>query len=391
MRIVIIGAGYAGVTCALRLARKAKGRARITLVDASPRFVERIRLHQQIAGALPPEHDLRHLLRGTGVELEVARATRIDPVARVVEAGDKRLAYDRLVLALGSRTDVDSVPGVRGHAYTLDADHARRLTGALATLAVTGGNVVVVGAGLTGIETVAELAEAYPSLSITLVGQHAPGAGWSAAGMAHFAEVLARLRVDVRTGVHVQEIRTRSVVTDRGELAADVCIWTAGFVAPSLARDAGLAVNERGQVLVDPALRSISHPDIYTAGDITAPVLPPGDPLPMGCKAAGPTGAHVADNLVRVLDGVPEQPFDYKVQLYCVSLGRADGLIQFGTATSLTGKVWTGRRAAWFKEFICRLTVWVLALERAGFHVTKWGQTGHPPRIDAVPAKERAA
>jgi NADH dehydrogenase FAD-containing subunit len=152
-----------------------------------------------------------------------------------------------------------------------------------------------------------------------------------------------------------------------------------------------LHVNEKGQVLVDPMLRSVSHPSIYAAGDIAAPLLPPGQALPMGCKSAMPMGAQVADNLARELRGEPQQAFDYALLFYCVSLGRRDGLIQWADDSgALTGRILTGRRAALFKELICRSTIWALRLETKGWKGIVWKRTGRAPQQVMAQAQQQA-
>jgi NADH:quinone reductase (non-electrogenic) len=75
-------------------------------------------------------------------------------------------------------------------------------------------------------------------------------------------------------------VRAHSVVIDQAsEIPCDLCVWTGGFVAPLLAREAGLTVNERNQIVVDPFLRSISHPEIYAIGDAAHPREDPGVPM----------------------------------------------------------------------------------------------------------------
>jgi NADH dehydrogenase FAD-containing subunit len=75
----------------------------------------------------------------------------------------------------------------------------------------------------------------------------------------------------------------------------------------------------------------------------------------MSCKTAMPLAAHAADNLAAELDGARLERFGFGDSLQCISLGRRDGIIQFrGRDGALREKVWTGRRAAWLKELICR-------------------------------------
>jgi NADH dehydrogenase len=390
MRIVILGAGYAGVNCAVRLARKSRGRpVQITLVNASDRLVERIRLHEQAAGRRPPEHDLRGILRGTGVVLTVGHATAIDLEAQALIVDEQPVPWDRLVLALGSRTNVDGVPGIREHAFTLDSASTARLAAQVPAVAARGGRVVVVGGGLTGIEAATELAERHPSLRVSLVTRGRIVEGWSEAARAHLLHTFDRLGIELRECVAVESIDAGRLQTCHGPVRFDLCVWSVGFSVPSLPREAGVAVNERGQVLLDPMLRSLSHPHVYAAGDVAWPVDAPGGPLPMGCKSAGPTGAHVADNLVHALAGEPEQPLHYVAPLYCVSLGRHDALVQTTVSGAPTGRVLTGRPAAWIKELICRATVWMLHLQRRGLMPAMQAGSGRVPAIASTSTSTR--
>ncbi len=391
MNVVILGAGYAGVTAALRLAKRTRGRAQITLVNTSDRFVERVRLHQWAAGQRAKVRPIARILRGTGVSLVVGAARAVDPARRTVEVGGALLPWDRLVLALGSRTD-DAIPGAREHAYLLDPGGAEGLAAEAEALAARGGRVVVVGGGLTGIETATELAESWPGLRVTLVTRGVVGAGFSEEARRHFARALARLGVDVVEQTSVLRVERDRIATSGGELPFDACVWALGFVAPPLPRGLELARNARGQVLVDPFLRSITDPRVSVAGDLAAPVEPPGLPLPMGCKAAGPSGAHVAENLARALRGEPEEPFDFATPFYCVSLGRKDGVIQYTLRDgSLEGPVLTRRRAAWLKELICRITVLWFPLERLGLASYRMMRSGNVPALPARTAQDDLA
>jgi NADH dehydrogenase FAD-containing subunit len=105
-RIVVVGAGYAGLAAA-KLAARWTG-AEVTLVNAGDRFVERVRLHQLAAGQPLRDLPLAGLLRGTGVRLVVDRVTGIDAATRTVRLGERELGYDRLVYAAGSQADLDS-------------------------------------------------------------------------------------------------------------------------------------------------------------------------------------------------------------------------------------------------------------------------------------------
>lgn len=361
MRVVIIGAGYAGLSCALRLSRKAPRGTQITLINAGEHFVERIRLHEQAAGKLPVVRPLAGLVAGTSIALRIGWVEKLDLAGHSLTVGGEQLSWDRLVLALGSQVDVDVVPGVREHAHTLDAPATSWLAALIPSIAARRGKIAIVGGGLTGIEVASELAEAFPALSVALITRGEVAPGFAPAARSHVRRTLARLGVSLREHVAVREVEPRRLITADGPLAHDACVWASGFRAPSLAAEAGLAVNARGQAWVDATLRACDHPDVYVAGDALALREPLAVALPMGCKSAFPTGFHVAENLARELHDKPIRPFTYGSLPYCVSLGRRDGLLQLPGARP---RVLTGGFAARLKELICTGTTWALALER---------------------------
>jgi NADH dehydrogenase FAD-containing subunit len=351
--IVVLGAGYAGHIAASRLA--ARTDAAVTLVNANDHFVERVRLHQLAAGQTLPRRPLAATVAGTGIDLIVDRATEIDADAGLVRLAGRAqpLTYDTLVYALGSSQDVDAVPGVAGHAYNVgDYQAAQRLSARLAHART----VAVVGAGLTGIETAAEIAETRPEMSVTLVTSGDAAAGLSERGREHVLRAFERLGVGIRDNVRVAAVRVGGLrFADGDGLDADTVVWTTGFAVPALAAEAGLAVDGDGRVLVDDTMRSVSHPDVYAVGDAAAGYLPGGQPLRMACATAAPMAQHMAGALSARLTGaaLPTWKFSYRIQ--CVSLGRRDGLVELVTPDDRpTGRVLTGRLGAMVKETIAR-------------------------------------
>ena len=284
----------------------------------------------------------------TGIDLERRRITFGD-------AGEG-LGYDTLIYALGSNIDVDAVPGAVSYAQSLTSLQAAGVLGSnLRQLADEGGRVVVCGGGLTGIETAAELAESFPSLEVELVSRDVPGRWLSPKAQRYLRGAFDDLGVRVRPGISVKEVAPGELITDGGRVGFDTCVWAGGFSVPALARRSGLAVNDTGRALVDPTLRSLSHPDVYVIGDAAAAAGPWGAQLAMGCRSGGFTGPQVADIVAARLVGREPKPFRYRYFHECISLGRRRGLVQFLAADETPhDRILTGRRAIHYKNMTLR-------------------------------------
>jgi NADH dehydrogenase len=354
-RIVILGAGYAGVMAAVITAARNKRRddVQITLVNATERFTERLRLHQTASGQQVADLPIPDLLAGTGVEFVCGWVTGIDAAARTVRVDDERvLAYDTLVYALGAVTDTAAVPGVDDHAYTLNSSHDAELL-ALRLAAAGTRTVAVCGSGLTGVEAAAEIAEQHPELEVVLLGRQEPGATTGPKAKAYLQATLQRLGVRVRTGVEIGKVLPDSVELVGGEnVAADVVLWTSGVRVSPLAAAAGLEVDDHGRIVTDATLRSVSHPEIYAVGD--AALIRQGYGVMHGtCQSGMPTGVHAAVSITRELRGKQPKPFRFGYYHTPVSLGRHDAVVQF---TKPDGSprpfLLTGRLAVWYKETV---------------------------------------
>jgi NADH dehydrogenase FAD-containing subunit len=343
--IVILGAGYAGMAAAATLAGRTKGRddVRVTLVNAEARFTERLRLHQTATGQQTAELAIPDLL---AVGFRAGQVTAIDPVARTVRVGDDLLGYHKLIFALGGGADRVE------HTYTLNSRaDATAFAARLASLPA-GGPVVVCGSGLTGVEAAAEIAERHPTLDVTLLGRDEPGAAMHPRARAYLRAVLDRLGVRVRTGEVVKVLPDSVELPDGTGVPAAAVLWTAGVRVTPLAAEAGLTVDDRGRVITDPALRSVSHPDVYAAGDAAA-VRQPYGMLHGTCQSGMPTGVHAANSIARELAGKAPRPFRFGYYHAPVSLGRRDAVVQF-TRPDDTPRRWclTGRAAVWYKETV---------------------------------------
>lgn len=373
-RIVVLGAGYTGATAAGRLARRLhREDVSITLVNPEPDFVERVRLHQLAAGQELRPRPFGEMFAGTGVRLRLARTTAVDVDARTVtltgaDGAEEELAYDTLVYALGSGWNDGGVPGAAEHTHEVSSrPGALRLRERLAALGA-GRPVVVVGGGLTGLEAATEIAEARPDLDVAVAARGALGDWLSPKGRAHLRKVVAGLGITVHEHTAVTGVDGSGVTTgDARTIASDVTVWTAGFAVHPIARATALEVTDRGQIVVDGTMRSVSHPDVYAVGDAAMAVGPEGKPLRMSCASGVPMAWQAADAIAARLAGtkVPHVPIRYFQQ--CVSLGRREGLIQFVTADDrAVDRALTGRTAALYKELICKGAAWGVANPTVG-------------------------
>lgn len=391
-RIVVLGGGYAGAVAAGRLARRLHSAdVDITVVDARPCFVERVRLHQLATGQELARRRFADIFAGTDVQLRQARVTAVDAdrrtVALIDEQGAGEITYDTLVYALGSGAAGREVPGVAQHAYDVAVEEAAlRLRERLSELAA-GGTVLVVGGGLTGLEAVTEIAESRPDLDVALADRAGLGHWLNATAQRHLRVVLDRLGVTVHEHADIARIDADgAAIVGAGQIPAQVVVWAAGFAAHPIAQATTLAVAETGQIIVDATMRSISHPEVYAVGDAAIAAGPGGKPLRMSCASGVPMAWQAAAAITARLTGrrVPRIPHRYFNQ--CISLGRSDGIIQFVTADDrATASLVKGKLAARYKELVCRGAAWgvrhpTLMLPTRRRHVTV-----SSPQIPAAP------
>ncbi|MFE0172853.1 NAD(P)/FAD-dependent oxidoreductase [Streptomyces sp. NPDC059002] len=345
MKIVVAGAGYAGTLAANRLAKKVP-EAEITVINPRPEFVERVRLHQQIAGTGEVTTPLAEMLRA-GVRSRLATVGKIGDGSVVLDTGES-VDFDHLVLAVGST--VSPLPGTVAVGTWEGAERART---ALADLP-PGATVTVIGTGATGIETAAEVAEARPDLRVRLVGSRL-AAAFSDGARRRVRAGLERLKVSVLEDSVTEVLRGEGergadkilLRSDPdGPLHADLTLWAVLGSIPDLAGRSGLAVDDRGRALVDPYLRSVSDPRIFVVGDCAAV---PGSRA--ACQTAGPQGAHAADTLARTIRGREPEPYSMGYFGTGLSLGRRDGVIQLSRRDDSARRQYlAGRSAAVLKE-----------------------------------------
>ncbi|MFF9145959.1 NAD(P)/FAD-dependent oxidoreductase [Streptomyces sp. NPDC014861] len=386
-RIVVLGAGYGGAYTAGTLARRlSPADVDITVVNAAPEFVQRLRLHQVAAGQDVAAPRLVDVFAGTSARLRVARVTAVDPERRIVSVADAEgggeLGYDTLVYALGSHVADHGVPGVAEHAFDVATRPAAlRLRDRLDQLdrRSESGRVLVVGDGLTGIEAATEIAESRPGLAVTLIAARELGAPLSAGARRHLREACDRLGVTVVEHTTVEAVEaTRALCADGTVLESDATVWAAGFAVPPIAAASGLEVTEAGRIVVDRTMRSVSHPDVYAVGDSVHAVGDNGRPLPMSCASAGFTAKQATAAVLGRLTGGRIARVKLVYVGNHVSLGRRDALVQFVDAEARAKpKHLGGANAARIKAAILRTALW-------GTEHPTFGLPGRKRRLAAV-------
>lgn len=357
---VVIGGGYAGVMAANHLRINAD--IAITLINPRRQFVERIRLHQLVTGSDDSVVDFGTVL-GDGIELVVDSAHRIDAASRRVElTSGAALDYDYLIYAVGSTGAALDVPGAAEFVHPVsEYEQCEPLRAAVAE-AATDAPIVVVGAGPTGMEMAAELAEA--GRRVRLVCGSVLGPYLSSAGRRTAARRFAKLGVTVLDGpgAVVTEVHRDAVtLADGRRLPSAVTVWTAGFGVPDLAARSGLTTDRIGRLLTDETLTSVDDDRIVAAGDASAPS---GRPLRMSCQAAIPLGAQAANTVLSRIAGTEPKTLDQAFTGQCISLGRKAGLVQLAHLDDRVVPVHIGGRvAASIKEQVCKGTISFLSRE----------------------------
>jgi NADH:ubiquinone reductase (H+-translocating) len=354
-RIVIAGAGFAGYHAARRLARLARGRADVTLVNPTDYFLYLPLLPQVAAGVLEPRH-ASVPLTGTlpGVRVVLGQVHTIDVGARRLgytdpEDNPAQLGYDRLVIALGSVNKLLPVPGVAEHAHGFrgvpEALYLRDHVVRQIELADTAGDpaqqrsrctFVVVGARYTGVEVAAQC----QLLADSVARRHAGLAGvrprWLLLDVADRVlpeldprlsraadRVLRGRGVDVRTGVSVRQATHEGVLLSDGEFVPSrSLIWCVGVRPDPMIDKLGLPMR-KGRLVVDEYLNVPGHPEVFACGDAAAvpDLTRPGQLTPMTAQHAQRQGRTAAHNVAASYGEGRRRPYRHRDLGFLVDLG----------------------------------------------------------------------
>jgi NADH:ubiquinone reductase (H+-translocating) len=359
-RILVIGAGFAGLYAARGLKELAKAGHRITVVNAENFMQYQPFLPEVASGTIDPRAvvvPLRSALRHC--EVEIGEVTGIDHGARTAEVAlaggpERRIPYDVLVMAPGSTSRVLPIRGLAEHGIgfktVTEAIYLRnRVLSQLDVAATTDDparrraalTFVFVGGGYAGVEALGELEDlardaisTYPELSpnemrwilADVAPKILPELGEDLAEYA--VERLRERHIEIATGTGLASYEGGVVeLTDGRRFAADTLVWTAGVRPSGLARAAGFPVDDAGRLLADEYLRVPGLDDLWAAGDAASvPDRTTGGRMPPTAQHGMRQGRHLARNLTAWLEGGRLEPFVYRNIGAVCSLGRYKGV-----------------------------------------------------------------
>lgn len=375
--IAIAGGGFAGTAVARRLERRLSAdEAEIVLLSRDNYTLFTPMLPEVTSGEL----EVRHIVTPIRVQLQrtnfiLSEVGAIDVERRtvtyrhVLTGLTRTLAYDHLVLALGSQTSTFGLPGVAEHSWTLktlaDADALRNHLVWLLELADTISDaerrrrlltVVVVGGGFTGVETAGEIYELFRSavrfyrrlrlddLRMVLVEGGATLLAGLPGKMGEYSRrILERRGIEVLTDHGVTAVDAYGLALSSGRrIESETVIWSAG-VSPSPAIAAlPLPKTRRGALITGSDMRVAEASGLWAIGDCAAIPDGEGGVYPMTAQHAIREGPHLADNIVRTLRGRPTQPFRYHTLGMMAALGGRRAVAELPGNHVLTGFL------AWF-------------------------------------------
>jgi NADH dehydrogenase len=356
-RIVIVGAGFAGLAVAQGLRR---ADAEVTLIDRQNHHLFQPLLYQVATAGLSPAEiawPVRHLLRRqANTRVLMGDVTAVDAGRKVVMLGARPIAYDFLVLATGATHGyfghddwAEHAPGLK----TLDDAIAirRRILLAFERAEMASNpddcarllTIAIIGGGPTGVELAGAVAELSrralardfraidPSRTRVLLIEAGPRllANFPESLSRYTEAALARLGVEVRLGIAVTDCQADGLRIGSTHVAAGTILWAAGVRASPAAPWLGVEPDRAGRVPVTAGLTAPGHADVYVVGDTAFAQNPDGTVQPGIAPVAKQQGAYVARAILARLAGRAPPPFVYRDRGLLATIGRKAAVISY--------------------------------------------------------------
>ncbi|MCJ8013943.1 NAD(P)/FAD-dependent oxidoreductase [Paenibacillus sp. KQZ6P-2] len=371
-KIVILGAGYAGILTAQRLQKELNyNEADVTLVNRHDYHYITTHLHMPAAGTDSVENTrvpISKLIDEFKIDLVKSSVQEIRTHEKKVILEDGTLSYDYLVIALGGESETFGIPGLSDYAMTIRSINSVRLIRKHIEYQFAlyknerhpqeRLNFVVGGAGFSGIEFVAELADRLPELCkeydvdpnlVNIYNVEAAQTalpGFAPELVEYAMDVLKRKGVTFKIGVAIQECTPDGVLLATGEeIKAATVVWTGGIRGNHMIEAAGFET-ARGRVRVDEYLHAPGQDHIYILGDNALVFNPEGRPYPPTAQIAMQQGVCCAYNIVAAIRNQQPRKFVYNNKGTVASLGKGEGIAAVGD------KLIKGWKAAQLKKLV---------------------------------------
>ncbi|SDI81633.1 NAD(P)/FAD-dependent oxidoreductase [Natribacillus halophilus] len=352
-RIVILGAGYAGMMAAKQLQKNVgTDRANVTLVNKHDYHYQTTWLHEPAAGTM--HHDkarveIRKVLNPARINIvqDTVQHVRTEEKKVILKDGDD-LFYDYLIIGLGAIGETFGIEGVYEHSYhkwTLDG--ARELKDQIELQFAQYQNqenqdeltFIVAGAGFTGIEFIGELTDRVPELcehydvpreKIRMyVIEAAPSAlpGFDPELVEYAMNLLEQRGVEFKINKPISEVQEgRVILKDGEEISANTIVWATGVRGNPIIEDAGIEAN-RARVKVEPDLRAPGHEDVFIVGDCSLIIDEETErPFPPTAQIASQQGVKAAENVASMIMGGTPTAFKPEILGTLASLGGKEAM-----------------------------------------------------------------
>jgi NADH dehydrogenase len=369
-RVVIVGAGFAGLNAARQLSGVAG--IDVTVIDRENHHLFQPLLYQVAMAALSPADiavPIRSLLNATNLRVIKAAAHSIDVTRRVVVTDIGDVAYDYLILACGAQHSYFGheewepfAPGLKNlpqatevRRRVLEAfEEAERESDPQRRRSFL--TFVVVGGGPTGVELAGAIGEMSrytlakdfrsidPRQTRVILVEAGPRIlpAFDSRLAARAMRDLESLGVQVWTGAAVTNVTAEGVSIGTEQVGSATVLWAAGVSAAEIGKTLGVPVDRAGRVLVGSDNAIPDHPEVFVAGDLSKFVKADGTALPGVALVAMQQGQYIAATIRGDLEGKPRKPFLYKDLGQMATIGRSRAIAEFGKLRL------SGRFAWWF-------------------------------------------
>jgi NADH dehydrogenase FAD-containing subunit/uncharacterized membrane protein YphA (DoxX/SURF4 family) len=422
-RVVIVGAGFAGLSCAMALRR---ARASVTVIDRGNYHLFQPLLYQVATAALSPGDiatPIRPLFRECfNTRVLLGSVSAVDTRRQRVQMGPSEVAYDVLVIATGAAHSyfgkdewqtvapglkrIEDATAIRSRLLTA-FENAESCEGAQERASLL--TFLIVGGGPTGVELAGAIAELArygmdkefrqfdPASSRVILVQSGPRV------LPAFDEKLSRiaqsslerLGIEVLVDSRVEHIDAQGVLVNGRRIAARTVLWAAGVMASPAAQWLSCEADRAGRIIVEPDLRVRGMANVYAIGDTALSTAWNGEPVPGLAPAAKQEGSYVAQVIGARLRGAPlPPPFRYRHRGSLATIGRKAAVADFGRI-----KLW-GAPAWWLwgmvhvgflvgmRSRVATMTNWFWAYLTFGGGIRLITGAGPPaPRHDVRPAE----